>query len=109
MARAKFIQEGKIINFTATKEVAYNEIVPIGGIVGVAAEQIPSGGTGGVRLTGVYEIPAAAETIEIGDKLYWDNENGCVTKTVGSLSCVAGVAVSKKSSSSAGTVYCRIG
>ena len=109
MAKAKFIQDGKIIYFTATTEVGYNDIVPIGGIVGVAAEAIPSGGTGGVRLTGVYEMPAAAETMEVGDVLYWDNSNHYVTKTKSELTCVAGIAVSKKTSSSAGTVLCRIG
>lgn len=109
MAKATFIQEGKIINFTAQREIAYNEIVPIGNCVGVATESIRAGSTGGVRMTGVYEMPAAAETMEVGDTLYWDNDNNYVTKTKGELTCIAGIAVSKKAGSGAGTVYCRIG
>lgn len=109
MAKATFIQEGKIINFTAQKEIAYNEIVPIGDCVGVASEFIKSGSMGGVRMTGIYEMPAAAETIDFGEKLYWDATNGVVTKTAGSLTCIAGIAVSKKVSSGNGTVLCRIG
>lgn len=109
MAKAIFIQEGKIINYVAEKEIAYGEIIPVGERIGVASEFIRSGSTGGVRLAGVYEMATAAETINFGDKLYWDESNGVVTKTVGSLTCVAGIAVSKKTSSGNGTVLCRIG
>lgn len=109
MAKAAFVQEGKIINYTALKDIGYSDVVPIGDRVGIAAETISSGMTGGVRLTGIYEMPAAAETLAVGDKLYWDESNGCVTKTVGSLTCIAGIAVSTKTTSSAGSVYCRIG
>lgn len=109
MAKAIYIQEGKIINYMATEDVAYGEIIEVGNCIGVAGEFIRSGQTGGVRMAGVYEMPTAAETIEFGDKLYWDKNNGVVTKTAGSLTCVAGIAVSKKTSSGNGTVLCRIG
>lgn len=106
--KATFVQEGKIIDYTAASDIAYGDVVAIGTRVGVAAESIKSGATGGVRLEGVYEMPTAAEAIAFGDKLYFDSANSCVTKTVGSLTVVAGIAVESKSTTTAGTILCMI-
>ena len=107
--KATFIQNGNIIDYPATTEVGYGEVVTLGNTIGVAAERIKAGETGGVRLTGVFEMPTAAEAISIGDKLYYDAVNTCVTKTAGSLTCIAGIAVSAKATTTAGKVLCRIG
>lgn len=106
--KATFVQDGKIIDYTASTDIAYGDVVAIGKRVGVAAESIKSGATGGVRLEGVYEMPTAAEAIALGDKLYFDVSNNCVTKTVGSLTVVAGIAVEEKTTSTAGTIACLI-
>lgn len=105
---ATFVQKGDIIDYTASTDIAYGEVVAIGTRVGVAAESIKNGETGGVKLEGVYEMPTAAEAIALGDKLYFDSANRCVTKTVGSLTVVAGIAVEEKTTTSAGTILCRI-
>lgn len=81
---AKYVQAGKFINFTNSteKDIAYGDVVVITSRIGVAACNIPAGGLGTVALEEVYEMPAeATAAFTVGEKLYWDGTNKCLTAT----------------------------
>ena len=108
MATATYIPEGDNIDYTATKEIGYMEVVPQVSRIGVALEEIAKSETGTVTLTGVLELPAAASLgIADGDAVYWDSTNGVINKTA-TDNIPAGIAVSAKASAGT-TVRVRIG
>ncbi len=95
---SKFIQNGNTIDYTnsGASKISYGDIVTLGVRVGVAAEDIAVGATGGVNLVGVYEVPAiTTEAFVVGDVLYLD-ATGKATKTKGSLTVTIGMAVEAK-------------
>lgn len=97
MAQAVYVQKGEILDFTNTTEaeIGYNEIIPLGGRIGVSKEAIPVGAVGSVAVTGVYEVPAdTVAAFVAGETLYWDAEAGKAVKTAGDI--VAGWAFADK-------------
>jgi len=83
MAKGTYIQKGEIIDYVnnGASNIAYNDVVPMISRIGVAAENIPVGGIGGVRTEGIYELPAVNDAaFSVGDQLYWDATNGKLTK-----------------------------
>lgn len=83
--QATFVQHGKNIDYTATADITYGDMVPLVTRVGVALETIPNGCTGSVTVAGTFEC--AAETgvaFAVGDQLYWDATNKRLTKTAAS-------------------------
>lgn len=108
---ANFIQKGDIIDFTnaTSEDIAYGEVVVLGNHVCVAAENIKIGATGGLRTNGVFEFNAAnAPAIKIGDIVYYDSTNDVVTSTKGTLTTVAGFALSAKAATTNGAVLVKI-
>lgn len=94
----QYIQKGVVIDYTNATEaaIAYGDIVTLGTRIGIAAEDIAVGATGGVKTEGVFEVPAInTEAFAVGDILYLDAE-GKATKTVGALTVVMGRAVTAK-------------
>ena len=108
MAKAVLVQNGENIDYTAAADIEYMAIVPLVSRVGVALEAIAAGATGAVSLTGVYEMPAAANlAINVGDEVYWNEENSVINKTkTGNIP--AGIAVAEKNASGT-SVLVRIG
>ena len=103
MAKAVFVQKGENIDYTASSAVDYMEVVPMESCVGVALEPIAAGGTGTVSLTGVYELPAAADlgtgiSISPGDAVYWNTSNSNIDKDASGVP--AGIAVTAKTGTS---------
>ena len=93
----RFVYNGGTVNYKATKDIAYREVVELGTRIGVAAATIPNGEVGTLNITGVYELTATStEDYKIGDILYFKNEG--VTKTNSSNEPVAGIAVAEKKS-----------
>lgn len=83
MAKGTYIQKGEIIDYIngGASDIAYGDVVPMVSRIGIAAENIPVGATGGVRTEGVYELPAVNDTaFNVGDQLYWDSIAGKLTK-----------------------------
>lgn len=84
MAKGTYIQKGEIIDYinNGTSDIGYGDVVPMVSRIGIAAENIPVGATGGVRTEGVYELPTVNDTaFSVGDQLYWDATAGKLTKT----------------------------
>ena len=81
MATATHIQKGDIIDFTATTDIAYLEVVPLANKIGIALEPIATGATGSLSVTEVWELPAAAPLeIAAGDTVYWNETNNNIDK-----------------------------
>lgn len=75
-----FIQNGEVINYTATtKNISSGDVVIIGIIAGIAKTDIAVGETGAIHITGVYSLAKAGEAITQGAKVYWSNANQNVT------------------------------
>lgn len=99
--QAIFQYEGKTINFTNGGEdaVAVGSVVSLGSRVGVALETIAPGATGGIKLTGVWRMPAVnTASFGVGDQLYWDATANKLTK-VDTDTIPAGMCVAAKAES----------
>ena len=95
METATLIQEGETIEITAGSDLAYMQVVPLGNRIVVALAAILTGATGNAALYGVYEIAAVNDTaFAAGDRLYWDNSTGKLTKVVTAYN--AGICVATK-------------
>ena len=54
----------------------------LGALCGITKLDIKAGVLGALAIVGVYEfVKATGTAIAAGDALYWDADNGCVTKT----------------------------
>lgn len=72
-----FKQDGDIIQHTPSANVANGQVVKIGNLLGVALLAIPSGGTGPVKLTGVFAAPkVSGAVIAKGETLTFDVSAG---------------------------------
>ncbi|MBQ9377982.1 MAG: DUF2190 family protein [Schwartzia sp.] len=97
MAKAVFVQKGENIDYKAETDIGYMDVVPMEKCIGVALEEIASGATGAVSLTGVYELPAATSlTISVGDAVFWNTTNENIDKDESGVP--AGIAVEEKAS-----------
>jgi len=75
-------QRGEILNYPASADIQYGAVVALSTRIGIAREEIASGDTGSVAVTGVWELPAVSGTaFTVGEALYWDATNSCLTTT----------------------------
>lgn len=90
--------KGEVLDYTAGADIAYAQVIPLTGRVGVALEAIPNGSTGSLAVAGVWELPAVTGTaFSVGDTLYWDDTANNLTKTSAS-NTVAGWCFAVKAS-----------
>jgi predicted RecA/RadA family phage recombinase len=69
-----FIQEGRVIDYTASAAVKSGDVVVMGQLVGVALNDIAAGETGPVQIDGVWELPkVSASVINQGESVNWDD------------------------------------
>lgn len=77
---ARFIQDGKYLDYTAATDVAAGTVVIQGGIVGVANQPIASGATGAIATEGVFEVAklsgSSGAVFSAGDEVYWNADSG---------------------------------
>lgn len=78
MAKATFIHDGDVIDFTPTVDVPAGTIVRQDYWVGVAKHAIAANTPGSLAITGVYDFPKPAG-IEVvfgkGSDVYWSGSN----------------------------------
>lgn len=99
----QYVQKADVINYTNATEnkISYGDIVVLNTRVGIAAEDIAAGATGGLKVEGAFEIPAVTtESFAVGDDIYID-ANGKGTKTKGALTTKIGWAVAPKTTAGA--------
>ena len=83
MVAARFVHDGKAIDYTPDSDVVAGQVVVLGDLIGIAKIEIPTGRTGSLALVGVYDVAKATGTgtaIAVGVKAYWD-EAESVAKT----------------------------
>lgn len=70
--QAKFVQEGKSIDYTPVSAVVAGAVVLFGTIPCVATRPIAAGELGAVAIEGVFDIVKDNSNIALGDAIYWD-------------------------------------
>lgn len=78
---ARFVQDGKAIDYRPTAAVAAGDVIVQGNLIGIARLDIAADTLGSLSVTGVYEIAKAASAVTVGTALYWDATNKNVTGT----------------------------
>ncbi len=79
---ASYWQKGETLDYTAPDAVQAGAVVKLTGRIGVAAAAIEKGARGSVHMVGVFEMPkAAALAVTMGETVYYDTENDCITTT----------------------------
>ena len=103
------IQEGGVIDYTAAGTIANGDVVPLTDRIGVALSDAVSGDVISLAIEGVFEIDAkTADTFAAGTVAYFDATNREIT-TTDTSNTPAGITVSAKAGSTAGSVYVKIG
>lgn len=107
---ARYVQNGKAIDFANTTGIAikYGDVVVLPTRIAVALADIPDGATGAIALEEAYEFPTAAQAVAFGAQVYWDAANKVVTTTA-TGNTAAGIAITAKPGTAAGTVVVKIG
>lgn len=99
---AELVQAGNIIDYVATENLVAGSVVVVSGFIGVTNCDVTSGGTVGLSLSGVYEVPFSGTVTGQGSTVYWNATSGYATNT-----SAAGVVVMGKAAAgvvSGGTV-----
>ena len=81
---AKFVHDGKAIDYTPTNAVIAGQVVELGTVPLVAPVAIPAGVLGALSCDGVFDVPKTSDAFTAGDTVYWDNDGNPVTGEVGS-------------------------
>lgn len=110
------IQEGEVVDYTATATIANGDVIPLVDRVGVALNDAITGDVISLELSGVFEMTAdTADVISFGALVYFDHLTRVVTTrtdTIGDGTGVAlvkaGIATSAKAATVAGTVLVKI-
>jgi predicted RecA/RadA family phage recombinase len=81
---AKFVHDGKAIDYTPTDAVIAGQVVELGTVPLVAPVAIPAGVLGALSCDGVFDVPKTADAFNAGDTVYWDDDGNPVTGEAGS-------------------------
>ncbi len=81
--KANYVTKGENINYTNPTDEAIEpgSVIILNGVAGIAACLIHPGELGTIATVGVWEMPKGTESINIGDKLYYNADSDIVTKT----------------------------
>jgi predicted RecA/RadA family phage recombinase len=83
---ARYISDGRYLDYIAPSDVAAGDVIVVGELVGVAVEPIPAGRMDGLCVEGLVDFAKAAGPgtgIAGGAKLYWDATNVVATTSDG--------------------------
>ena len=106
--KAKHIQKGKMIDYVNStgEKINFGDVIVVGSIVAVAAEDIAAGATGSVATEDVYEVEKDASTFAAGAVVYLDADAGKATSTSASNTRM-GIAIAA-AASAAGSVRVKL-
>lgn len=79
MGKFNFVFSGKVIPIAAPRDVQSGEAILIGDLFGIIGNTVLKGEATELYLDEVYKLPKAQGTIQVGQKLYWDEAEACVT------------------------------
>ena len=78
---AKYVAVGDSIDYTPSSEKNAGTVVVKSDLVGVTMAKIPANTLGALSIRGVWQVAKAADTVAVGDSLYWDGGAGNATTT----------------------------
>ena len=84
---ARFIQDGKSIDYTPGSNVSAGDVIVQGELVGVAKLDIAAGQLGALAIEGIFEFPkptGAGTDAAVGTLMYWDVADGNAQETADS-------------------------
>lgn len=87
-----FIQNGNIITIPVSNAVKCGDGVAINSLFGIATLDAEAGEDLSLALVGIFQLPKNNTVMQIGDKLYWDNDKQIVTKAA-TNNAYAGLAI----------------
>jgi predicted RecA/RadA family phage recombinase len=75
MATARFVHDGRYVDYTPGSAVTAGDVVVQGDLIGIAQGDIAANKPGALAVEGVYDIPkgtGAGTAISAGASVYWD-------------------------------------
>jgi len=84
---ARFIQDGKSIDYTPGSNVSAGDVIVQGELVGVAKLDIAANQLGALAIEGIFEFPkptGAGTDAAVGTLMYWDVADGNAQETADS-------------------------
>jgi len=70
--QARFIHDGKAVDFTPTTDVPAGSVVILGSLVGITTLDIKAERLGALAVVGVFDVAKGNTAIPLGSKVYWD-------------------------------------
>ena len=72
-----YVQEGKVMEFTAGSALSSGDVVVIGGLIGVVVADVANGAQGQAAVEGVFNLPKVdAAVIAAGEQVIYDVSAG---------------------------------
>ena len=71
--QARFIHDGKAVDFFPETDIPAGTVIVEGDLVGVTKLDIPAGRLGALHVVGVYDVAKNDAAISLGAKVYWNN------------------------------------
>jgi predicted RecA/RadA family phage recombinase len=81
--QARFIQDGKAIDYTPSSDVSAGQVVVAGAHIGIAKVPIPADTLGALALTGLFDVVKVTGAINDGAAVYWDADGNPLGGTAG--------------------------
>jgi len=81
---ARFIHDGKSIDYTPSSAVTAGDVIVQGELVGVAKQDIAANTLGALAIEGVFDFPkptGAGTDAAVGTLMYWDAADGNAQET----------------------------
>ncbi len=105
--QARFIHDGKSIDFFPATDVPAGTVIVEGDLVGATKLDIQAGRLGALAVVGVFDVAKNDGPITLGSKVYWDKTaKQAVTTATGNKQL--GIAI-QAAEATDGTVRVRIG
>ena len=70
--QARFIHDGKAIDFLSTTDIPAGSVVIQGSLVGVTKLDLKANTLGALHVVGVYDIEKSNVAVPLGSIVYWD-------------------------------------
>ena len=80
---ARFVQEQGVIDYTPVSAVTAGDVVLIGTVPAIAANDIAASSPGSVAIDGIFDVPKNSDSWSAGDAVYWDTNEDPVVGTAG--------------------------
>jgi predicted RecA/RadA family phage recombinase len=82
MPQAAYVQDGCVIDYTPTADLAAGEVVVQGDLVGVSKQEIKANKLGSLAVDGVFDFTKLTTVaFTLGTTLYWDDAANVATAT----------------------------